>query len=361
MDGTVAILALGAVTSVGLSPAETATSVRAGVCRFAATPYPGRYQDPLVMGALPDELLAPADPLVGSFPDISARQRRLLRLGGQALAHLAKDLAGKEPVTLFLAVPEHSAEDERTDNRDLLNLLSEQAGVKLNLPASKLFPMGRAGGIVALKEAVQTLAAGTRHHLLVGGVDTYRDRWLLQKLDREGRISSPVNSDGFIPGEGAAFLLLSTWRSAQHAGVPILGSIGGIATSFETGHLYSDQPYRGEGLASAFTSLFASQGDGEPVGAVYAGFNGESYPAKSWGVAYLRHSHRFRENIRFEHPADCIGDTGAAMAPLMVMLAVIGMRAGYRAAPSLVWCLSDYGHCGAILASATASSQERAQ
>ena len=313
------------------------------------------------MGALADDLLPPADPLVGSFPDISDRQRRLLRLGGAALGQLRGSLAGKDPVALFLAVPEQAAEDERTDNRDLLNLLSEQAGVKLDLAASKLFPTGRAGGIMALKEATEVLGSGTRHRVLVGGVDTYRDRWLLQKLDREGRVSSPSNSDGFIPGEGAGFLLLSSSRSAPKSGVPILGRISGTETGLESGHRYSDQPYRGEGLASAFATLFDSSGDEEPVGAVYAGYNGESYPAKSWGVAYLRHSRRFKEGFPFEHPADCTGDTGAAMAPLMVILSVIGMRAGYRAVPCLVWCLSDNGHCGAVLASATPAEPDPAR
>ena len=236
--------------------------------------------------------------------------------------------------------------------------MSEQAGSEARPVGSRLFPLGRAGGIVALKEAAQVLATGARHHIVLGGVDTYRDRWLLQKLDREGRVSSPFNSDGFIPGEGAGFLLLSSSRSAQKAGVPILGLIAGTANSFESGHRYSDQPYRGEGLASAFATLFGSSDSGEPVGAVYAGYNGESYPAKSWGVAYLRHSRRFKEDFRFEHPADCTGDTGAAMVPLMVILSVIGMRAGYRAAPSLVWCLSDDGHCGAVLASATPAKQQ---
>jgi len=357
MGATAAIVAMGAVTSVGLSAAETAASVRSGVCRFAETPHPGQYLEPLVMGALPEDMLPPADPLVATFPGISARQRRMLRLGGLALADLGKSLPPTQPPPLFLALPEGGTEEEATNNRDLLNLLSVQAEVKLDFAASKLFPAGRAAGIIALKEAVELLSAERYDYVLLGGVDTYWDEWLLQSLDREGRVNSRFNSDGFVPGEGAAFLLLASPKAVRNEEVSVLGSIESVGTSFEVGHRFSEEPYRGDGLASAFATLFDSYASRDHVGSVYAGFNGESYPAKSWGVAFLRHSARFVEDFCFEHPADCIGDTGAAMAPIMLILSIVGMRAGYRAGPCLVWCLSDHGECGALLVNSAATTQ----
>jgi 3-oxoacyl-[acyl-carrier-protein] synthase I len=358
METTAAIVAMGAVTSVGLSAAETASSVRAGVCRFAETPYRGRYSEPLVMGALPEEMLPPPDPLLSSFPGVSVRQTRMLRLAGLALAEVRESLSRNQAVPLFLALPEEATEGEAKDNRDLLNLLSVQAEVKLNLAASKLFPTGRAGGIVALKEAADLLSAGKHEYVLLGGADTYWDRWLLQRLDREGRVNSRFNNDGFIPGEGAAFLLLSSWKAVRNAKATVLGSIEGVGTGFEVGHRLSQEAYRGDGLANAFGDLFDSCASRNPIGAVYAGFNGESYPAKSWGVGFLRHSGRFKADHRFEHPADCMGDTGAAMAPIMVILAVVGMRAGHSEGPCLVWCLSDRGDCGALLANIAAPTQD---
>ncbi len=94
-------------------------------------------------------------------------------------------------------------------------------------------------------------------------------------------------------------------------------------------------------MAGAFQELFARLDALPKVRCVYAGFNGENMGAKEWGVAYLRHSSRFAEELAVEHPADCTGDLGASLGPLMVALAGLGVRDGYRESPALVFCTSS--------------------
>jgi 3-oxoacyl-[acyl-carrier-protein] synthase-1 len=48
------------------------------------------------------------------------------------------------------------------------------------------------------------------------------------------------------------------------------------------------------------------------------------------------------------HPADCLGDTGAACGPIMAGLAALGIAGGYRRSPCLVYGSSDDGPRAAL-------------
>jgi 3-oxoacyl-[acyl-carrier-protein] synthase I len=111
----------------------------------------------------------------------------------------------------------------------------------------------------------------------------------------------------------------------------------------EEGHLYSEVPYRGEGLARAIEDLVVSGTLPLPVREVYSSMNGERHWAKEWGVSLLRNRAAFDPDHGMHHPADCTGDTGAACGPLMVGLAALGVAGGYRRSPCLVYGSSDDG------------------
>src|SRR5256885_16259929 len=96
---------------------------------------------------------------------------------------------------------------------------------------------------------------GRAKFMLAGGVDTYRDLYVLGTLDMEKRVKSGANLDGFIPGEGAAFLLLADRGAASGAGLTAWGTLSVVAQAMEPGHLYSEEPYRGDGLAQALQQL----------------------------------------------------------------------------------------------------------
>jgi 3-oxoacyl-[acyl-carrier-protein] synthase-1 len=182
----------------------------------------------------------------------------------------------------------------------------------------------------------------------VGGVDTYLDLFLLGALDAESRVLGEGVMDGFIPGEGAAFLLLGTpgaGRAAGNAAVRVVS----VGTGKETGHRYSEEPYRGEGLAETLQAVFTNGGSEEPVKTVLAGFNGEHMGSKEWGTAFLRSRANFTDDMRMEHPIDCFGDPGAALGPLLVALGAIAIREGHLEAPCLAWASSDREERGAAL------------
>jgi len=90
-------------------------------------------------------------------------------------------------------------------------------------------------------------------------------------------------------------------------------------------------------------------GGAVPIELVMAGFTGESLHAKEWGVAHVRNRRGFAEGLRVEHSAEYMGDAGAALGPLMLGVAVVGMRDGSVRGPAMVWGSSDYEDRGALI------------
>ncbi len=346
-----AIVGMGMITSVGLTALQTAASVRAGITRFAETSiYDKRFQ-PFVMSILPDDVLPPLSPDLEKVTGLTSRQIRMLRLAAPALQEAVAGVPELKRIPLFLGGAEPMENRPAPITEPFLQQLGIQAEVEFDLAGSKVFPEGRAGGLVALKEALDTLAAGKAESVLVGGVDTFLDLYLLGTLDMENRILGPGIMDGFIPGEGVAFLLLTSWNDTGVTGMPVLGALSPVSLGLEDGHLYSEQPYWGDGLAGAFTGLFGSGNVPESIRELYSAMNGENHWAKELGVAYIRNSTAFYPAYGTHHPADCIGDTGAASGIILTILAAIGISRGYRKSPSLVTCSSDRGVCGAVAVS----------
>jgi 3-oxoacyl-[acyl-carrier-protein] synthase-1 len=336
------------MSAVGIGAAQTAASVRAGVSGFRESELLSERFDPYTLAALPDACLEPLAPGLRDDPQLRPRTARLLRLASPALREAAGTSSGGAAVPVFLGLPEDCADG----GRDLLAYLALQSNLALDLGASRVFPHGRAAGLLALQAALAHVAS-RGGGALAGGVDCYRDQHLLDALDREGRVLVPGALDGFVPGEGAAFVLLRR-RSEEAGGADGLGTLSAVAVGEEPGHRYSDQPCCGDGLTRAFAGLLDGLGnDAEPARTVMAGLNGESFWAKEWGAATLRTQRLIADDARVEHPADCFGDAGAALGPLLLVVAVAGLGRGWLRAPVLVWCASDRAERAAAYLQAT--------
>jgi len=347
MATEVVVVGVGMITAVGLSAAETAASVRAATARFSETALLDRRFEPFTLAEVPEDGLPPlADGLANA--GLTAREARMLRLGTQALGECLKALPPRQtPPPLVLSLPESST-TRVLDGPKFLQHFAQQAKGTFDLKRSDGAQRGRAGGLAAIGQAADAIRSGHAPFMLAGGIDTYRDLYVLGTLDMEQRVKSGANLDGFIPGEGAAFLLLSR---ADVAATPLAG-VSSVAVTLENGHLYSEQPYRGDGLAAAVQQLAQQGGATAPVQEVYSSMNGENHWAKEWGVAFLRNRGVFLPDHGIHHPADCYGDPGAACGPLMTGLAALGIKQGYRRSPALVYGSSDREQRAALLVSA---------
>ncbi len=334
----VVVARVGMVTAVGLSAAETAASVKSATMRFTAIDWLDHRFEPFTVAAVADDGLPPLAPDLAATPGLTPRDARLLRLGARALAECAgKAGLGSSKPPLVLALPEPERQ-RPLDPRKFLKLFASQTGL-FDPVLSETVATGRAGGLTALGRAAALVASGKSKMAVAGGIDSYVDLYTLATLDLEKRVKSGAHLDGFIPGEGAAFLLLASRPAAAAAGLKPLATISGPAEGFEKGHLGSKETYKGEGLAQVVQALVGSSPPPAPFASVWSSMNGESHWAKEWGVAFLRSREAFAEGHAMLHPADCYGDAGAAAGALLAGLASLDAARG----PHLVYASSDLG------------------
>jgi 3-oxoacyl-[acyl-carrier-protein] synthase-1 len=342
------IVGVGMVTAIGLSARETAASARSATMRFVASNFRDHRREPITLAEVPDEGLPELVNNVATSPGLTTREMRLLRLGSVALRECLLPLAEQGVLPgVVLALPEVKTA-RLFDRTAFLVRLAEQTEGRFDLVRSDATHRGRAGGLAAIGQAAEQIDAGQASFVLAGGIDTYRDAFILGTLDLEKRVKSSTHLDGFIPGEGAAFLLLSSRKAAIALGVPLLAAISRVSVGMESGHLYSTEPYRGDGLALTMANLIQSGAVQSPIQTVYSSMNGENHWAKEWGVGYLRNRSAFLPDHTMHHPADCLGDTGAACGPLLVGLAALGIKNGYQRSPCLVYSSSDDGPRAAL-------------
>src|SRR6266498_2826429 len=288
------------ISAVGLSAAETAASVRAGTARFIETSMLDKRFETFVLAEVPEEGLPDlAEPLAAA--GLTAREARMLRLATPALKECLQALpAGASPPALMLALPETET-TKPLDGPAFLGWLAQQVGPVFDLKQSAVSLRGRAAGLQGIGRAADLLRSGAARFAIAGGIDTYRDLYVLGTLDMEQRVKSTANLDGFIPGEGAAFLLL-----ASRGAAPGLAALSVVSQAVE-------QLIQGGGVAGSIEE-------------VYSSMNGENHWAKEWGVARIRQNGTFSAEHGMHHPADCCGDTGAACGPLLVGLAALGIK-----------------------------------
>lgn len=333
------IAGIGMMTAVGDCAAQTAASVRAGISRYRESSVYNRNFDPMTLALLPEEALPPLAEILEKVPGLTSRKLRMLRLATPAFKEATQPVLSGTPPPLFLAGAEPLADRPPPVDDAFLDHLHTQVGGAFDRGTSAVFSSGRAGGFQALAAGLSALERGAPF-AVIGGVDTYLDLYLLGTLDLEGRVLAEGVMDGFCPGEGAGFLLLASEAAAggQRPGLATFVHLPFLAV--ELGHRYSEEPYKGEGLANAVTGALPPL-EGRPVRTVYGSLNGENFGAKEWGVSVLRNKAALAEGFHFEHPADCFGDTGAACGPLLLGLAAFGMSRGYRPGACLVWCSSE--------------------
>jgi 3-oxoacyl-[acyl-carrier-protein] synthase-1 len=319
---------------------------------FAETPIQDQQCQPFTLGEVIEDGLPELMADVAQTPGLTTREARMLRLATLPLRECLKSLLPRTPAPgLVLALPEIQTSIPLDGNR-FLQLLARQTGNCFNLKQCAAPHVGRAGGLAAIGQAAETIRQGKAQMILAGGVDTYRDLYVLGVLDMEKRVKSAIHLDGFIPGEGAAFLLLASLEAARQGGLTILASVSPVYQGVETGHLYSKEPYRGDGLAMAVEKLASSGTAGAPMAEVYSSMNGESHWGKEWGVSFIRNKAAFVGDPVLHHPADCLGDTGAAAGPIMLGLAVYGLQKKDSRGPCLVYCSSDRGQRAVVAAGA---------
>ncbi|RLB56735.1 MAG: hypothetical protein DRI90_18485, partial [Deltaproteobacteria bacterium] len=206
---------------------------------------------------------------------------------------------------------------------------------------------GRAAGLSLLERAVKELREGTIQGALVGGVDSLIRQPIAEKLDGERRIRSATAPEGFNPGEAAAFIYLEEAASAQQRGRTAYANVSAVAVAEEPS-AGTEKPNRATGLGKALRAVRLEAGL-EAMPLVVCDLNGERPRAHEWMLAATGALGDLHGDEEVWHPADCIGDSGAAAGIVDLVWASVALQRGYAPlARALVWGASD----GALRAAA---------
>jgi 3-oxoacyl-[acyl-carrier-protein] synthase-1 len=341
-----------AISPVGLDGEGTCAALRAGISRVSECDL---YQ-PMPTGpeAAEDETLKAA-----LVPDLDTDVDGLDRLVSLALgalrglidrAQLARAELPRTGLLVALPAPDAATSSWKLAQTFMPALLA-RAGIR-GLAGTQLAvdQSGHTGVLSLIGRAAALLAAGTVDQCIVLGVDSYIDLDRLHALDIAYRLKSQRGLDGFIPGEASVALLLERTvprtptrrRSLARLTLPRLAT--------EPQPLTGDRASTGAGLATALEGALCELLEPRPPGWVLCDLNGESYRAFEWGLVRVRLAAQLADRIVVQHPADCIGDTGAACGGLLIACATQAFVRKYAREPvATIWTASDGGSRAAML------------
>jgi 3-oxoacyl-[acyl-carrier-protein] synthase-1 len=172
---------------------------------------------------------------------------------------------------------------------------------------------------------------------VVAAVDSLL-RWpTLRHYERGNRLMTPVNSDGFMPGEAAGALLVGP--DGGQAGELLCAGIG---FGMERAHVESGEPLRADGLSQAIQAALAdARCEMHHMDYRIADLSGEQYYFKEAALALSRTLRVRKEEFDLWHPAECTGETGAAAGTAIVADAWAAARKRYARGPNVLAHLAD--------------------
>ncbi len=318
----VAILASGMVTSVGLNAASSCAAIRCAIDNFSETRFMDKGGE-WIMGA--------QVPLAQPWRGLPKLVHMVVPAIKECLAHAGSVRPDQIPLLLCVAEKERPGRLEGLDNQLFSDVLAE-LGMQFH-PHSGVIAKGRVGGAIALGAARQLIYEERVPLCIIAGVDSLLVAGTLATYEEKSRLLTSKNSNGFIPGEAAAAILVGP-PSTANCQLPGQLQCLGIGTGEEKATINSEEPLRGDGLVQAFKAAFADAQQGfEHVDYRLTDANGEQYLGKEAALAMTRLMRVRKELFHIWHPADCIGETGASAMPCAVGVALAAARKKY--APGL--------------------------
>ncbi len=315
----VAVLGSGMMTGVGLSSPATCAAIRAGISGFAETRF---------MNSDGEWVIGCSVPLDPPWRGLA----KLTHLAAPAISECLSFVANARPedIPLLLCVAEKERPGRLVGLDDqLLPDLQNLLGFRFH-PRSAVIPRGRVGGAMAVNQARKLIHDQRLPYCIVVGVDSFLSGPTIGAYDAKHRLLTSANSNGFIPGEAGAAVLFGPPNSTAHSEFCCLA----IGFGHENAIVESEEPLRGDGLTNAFRALHADGGMTiEDADYRYTDCNGEQYGFKNDRLAYARTARKLKARFDHLHPADSIGEIGAAVVPCVLGLALTAARKGYAPGP----------------------------
>lgn len=349
------ISGLGVVCPVGLLAANSCAAIRAGIRRIRVFEHicdePDEGPDDEPRDEDDDALRAAMVPYMPE--DIDGRER-MLRMALRAMQELVFSCRLTHPqikrTGLLVAMSEPDpAVTKWGSQRAFVRELGERSGLD-GWATVECLQEGAVGVVRLVERARMLLDERHTDACVLLAVDSYLDTERLAWLDAERRLRSARNRDGLIPGEGCVALCLEHRNRAGRVGVKARATVGPSNWAEELHPVHSEHASTGAGLTGALRPLLAREPSPGPGPWVLCNLNGESYRANEWGLVQTRLARQLSPIRELHHPADCIGDAGAALAGLLLAYTCEAWRLGHAPAnDAILWVASDDARRAALV------------
>ena len=310
----IAIQRTGLVTAVGLSAPESCAAFRAKI----SNPTETRFID---SGG--EWIMAHQVQLAQPWRGISKLAKMAAMVIDEALHGIPRNEWITLPLLLCVAEVDRPGRIEGLDEQ-LFVQIQQELDVQF-APQSAVVAQGRVGVAVALAQARALITKSGIPRVLVAATDSLLSWPTLSHYERNDRLLTARNSNGFIPGEGAGALLVG--KAKGRAGELICSGIG---FGHETAHLDSGEPLRAEGLTQAIKASLAEAGcQMHDFDYRITDVSGEQYYFKEAALALSRTLRQRKEEFDIWHPAECTGEAGAASGVAVIATAQTACHKGY--------------------------------
>ena len=331
-----AIAALGMMTSVGLNARSSCAAMRAGIQNATETRFVAAGGEPLMGMQVPLERM---------WRGRSRLVRMLTPCIAECLAAVPGASFGPLPLLLCVAETGRPGRDDGLDDT-LFHEIAAESAVEFSQSDSAVIPMGRAAIATAMVSARRILYEAGNEWALIAATDSLLVGETLSALEDGDRLLSAENSNGFIPGEAAAAVLLRRGGAVDDPALCL-----GVGMGTEHAPIDSEQPLRADGLVSAIRAATIDAGcEFAQLDFRIADLTGEHYYFKEAALAQSRLLRTTRGEFPLWHPADCIGEVGASFGLIATGLAATAFARGYSPGPlALVHSGSDAGARAAVI------------
>lgn len=321
-----AITGTGMVTGVGLDAPSSCAAIRCAIDNFQET----RFMD------------SGGEWIMGSEVQLEQPWRGKTKLIKMAAAAINECFANNkqiipESTPLLLCLSEHGRKGRviDDDNQFFLDLQDE---LKLVFHGkSRVVAQGHVSVAVALKHARLLIQDLKVKHVLIAATDSLLVAPTLSHYEENERLLTSQNSNGFIPGEAAAAMVIEPIYAAQEGQLICRG----LGFGFEKAHVGTDEPLRADGLTAAIreslTDADCEMGD---LDFRITDISGEQYYFKEASLVLLRLLRKLKDEFDLWHPAGCIGEVGSVMGLVMIVVLKAACRKNYSKGHNIL------GHLG---------------
>jgi 3-oxoacyl-[acyl-carrier-protein] synthase-1 len=315
-----AIRKTGLVTSVGLSAPAACAAMRARL----SNPSETRFID-----SHGEWILAHQVTLEQPWRGLTKLAKMAAMAIDEALADVPRSEWPSIPLLLCVAESDRPGRIDGLDDRLILNVRDE-LGSRF-APQSAVVPHGRVSVAIALARARELIDSEGLPLVLIAATDSLVGWPTLSHYEREERLLTPENSNGFMPGEGAGALLVG---KADKVGELLCTGIG---FGVEKAHMDSGEPLRAQGLTTAIETALSDAGvQMHDMDYRITDLSGEQYYFKEAALALSRTLRRRKEEFDLWHPAECTGEAGALVGVSMIALADAARRKAYDEGPMVL-------------------------